>query len=270
MKNVQAGKERAKESTCLICGCARNVADRLPGLIPYIERLGGEFADYRVYVLENDSRDDTVEILRGWQARNWAVRADCFTSGNPRLSDLSVRRIRYMSQYRNSIMEHLERYWSHYDYMVMLDLDLWGFYVDGVMDSLGYDNWGAMGSNGRKHSSMSRHTNIYYDIFGHKELDEPETREGRFHYTFAQLQDKYRSLKPGDDLVSVASCFNGLAVYRVQDVLGLRYAAIPGYAEHVAFNDQIIKNGGSVFINPTQLTYYDSAMFNHWTQQVGL
>lgn len=268
MSYIETGKQRAKQSRCFIGGCARNIAARLPEMIPYVEKLGREFADYRVYVFENDSKDSTVEVLKDWQYSNWRICADSFKSGNPRLSDLSVRRIEYMSQYRNAVMAHLEYFWSDYDYMVMVDLDLHGFYVNGVMDSLGHDGWDAIGSNGRKHGSMSRHTNIYYDIFGHKDLDEPEKREGRIVSQFARLQDKYRSLKLGDDLVPVASCFNGLAVYRVQSVLGVRYAAIPGYAEHVAFHDQIIKNDGSVFINPTQLTYYDDAMKQTWTKEI--
>ena len=267
IEHIKAGKEKAKQSRCFIAGCARNIAKNIPFIRTYIEELGSNFADYRVYVFENDSNDDTPQKLKEWSEANWKVAADCFKSGNPRLSDLSMRRIEYMSDYRNAIMKHLEYYWSAYDYMIMVDLDICGFYVDGVINTLGWDGWDAVGSNGRKYSSMSRHTNIYYDIFGHKELDEKVPREGNLQRVFAALQDKYRHLMPGDPLIPVSSCFNGVGVYRVKSILGARYAALPGYAEHVAFHLELIKRGGSVFINPSQLTYYDQEMAKYWTRE---
>lgn len=51
----------------LVTGLARNCARRLPHHIRFVERLRTAFASSRVFVVENDSADETKAILKNWQ-----------------------------------------------------------------------------------------------------------------------------------------------------------------------------------------------------------
>lgn len=268
-KFVKTGLRRAKSSTCVICGTARNIGANVHNISQQIESLGNKFNDYRVLVFENDSTDDTRVRLAMWAGNNLKVDLDCRNIGNPKMIDLSLRRIQYMSEYRNVLIDKVESIFYHYDYMIMVDLDLIGFDINGIMNTIGHEDWDAVASNGRIRKSISEHEDVFYDIFGHRELDEYYQRVGNLTQIFGRLQDKYRSLCPGDDFVTIGSSFNGLAVYKVESIIGSRYNALPGYAEHVGFHYDMSVNGfDRIFINPSQLTYYDQHSKQKWEREL--
>ena len=67
---VQAGRDRMRRQTAVICGLCRDVRHWLPRTAARIEQLGAMFRDYAVVLYENDSRDGTADFLLRWQARN--------------------------------------------------------------------------------------------------------------------------------------------------------------------------------------------------------
>ena len=263
---MDLNRNKAKSEKCFIVGLARNIGKHLPRIIPDIERLGRCFLDYRVRVYENDSIDNTKEVLDEWAFNNSKVNYIYEQLNAPRLTDLSVRRIDLMSSYRNKLLEHffLRNDWYTFKYFMVIDLDLYGFSIDGILNSIGHENWDCITSNGRIHTSMSPYTNVYYDIFA---LRETEDESPNRH--FGKLQTKYKDIKVNDGLIPVSSAFNGLAIYKTVSIVGSKYYSIPGYAEHAGLHQQMSNLGhGRIFINPSQLTYYDEAMRNHYVNNL--
>ncbi len=59
----------------MICGVCKNVAYRLPYSIKIMEKIGDLFSDYRVVVYQDNSSDQTSEILKNWSKKNTKVQA---------------------------------------------------------------------------------------------------------------------------------------------------------------------------------------------------
>ena len=53
-----------------VLGCARDIARYLHQSMNTIKAITDIFIDYRVYIYENDSMDETTEILNEYQKRN--------------------------------------------------------------------------------------------------------------------------------------------------------------------------------------------------------
>src|SRR5271155_1902253 len=67
---MNKGKYIAKNSTIVICGLARNIAKKLNTLKKRLEFIGDQFNDYRIVCFENDSEDNTRELLKQWNNDN--------------------------------------------------------------------------------------------------------------------------------------------------------------------------------------------------------
>ena len=64
------GFDFMSKSTVAICGIARDCSDQLSQLIPRLEALGDQFKEYKIIVVENDSRDNTQEVISSWADKN--------------------------------------------------------------------------------------------------------------------------------------------------------------------------------------------------------
>ncbi len=267
-ENTEKGRVIAQNSTCFIGGLARNIGSHLEHtMFSLLQQLSNQFSSSITYIYENDSTDNTKNVLCEWSNGSTQI-AQCNTLNHPRMSDFSARRIQLMCYYRNNILEKLYDVINEFDYFIMLDLDLYWFDINGIMNTIGQSNWDGVASNGRKYKSFSRKNNIYYDIFGHRELDEPLSINPMQGGRIPKLQDKYAGLNPGDDMVEVASAFNGLAIYRTESIRQCTYVQYDGYAEHVGFHHMIRQKGGRIFINPSQLTFYDRPTKEYYDQYI--
>ena len=58
------------EKDIIICGIIRDSAKYLRNNIPVIDELCSKFNDFRIIIYENDSIDDTKEVLTNWHETN--------------------------------------------------------------------------------------------------------------------------------------------------------------------------------------------------------
>ena len=77
--SYEAGLEHMSASSVVICGIARDCSSQLFKLIPKLETLGDIFKSYKVVVIENDSVDDTAEVVLAWAAKNQNVTSVLFS-----------------------------------------------------------------------------------------------------------------------------------------------------------------------------------------------
>ncbi|MHC4139408.1 MAG: hypothetical protein ACYSR1_06090 [Planctomycetota bacterium] len=151
------------------------------------------------------------------------------------------------------------------DYMIVVDLDLYSFSIDGIANSFGQRiPWDVVASNG-KHIR-----NIYKSLFGYHYYDAYALREiGDMHPLTEEIifsyQDMLKPLKVGMPMIKVASAFNGLAIYKKEAIKGLRYFVkenddkrVEVEVDHMPFHSEIIKKHDLFFINPSQTLYYNT------------
>ncbi|MEX0670168.1 MAG: hypothetical protein WD060_06915 [Pirellulales bacterium] len=239
------------ESRVAIAGLARNVGGVLPLTIRRIEELGRWFADYRVFVYENDSIDDTRSLLRGWTRSNSRVHITCDDLRDPvNPTTRCLARAERMALYRHRCQEDVLARCGRFDFTILIDLDvLGGWSVDGIANSFGHHGWDFVGSNGlvyrRDHLAMNA-------------LRQYDTWALRFDDALTPLKTSSAGglvYGRGEPLVPVTSCFGGLGIYTMDAYGAGRYAIDD--LEHATFHRELIARGRSrLFLNPSQILVY--------------
>lgn len=259
------GYKRMSVSCVSICSIARDCQKNLKYNIRKIEKLRSCFADSEVIIFENDSKDGTLKILESWEqeSNNVLIKSEKYQNttipknangGNPYFSRY---RIEKMSFYRNKYVEILNTNKFKRDFVMVIDLDIANFSIDGIAHSFGVkQDWSCMTSFGTSLSKTLRMQ--YHDTYaliesGYQVL--PMTEQ-----TINQNRKKFALLKKGMPLIAVDSAFGGLAIYDWNLLKGKYYSCIKNndarvqvLCEHVSLNKQL---GGNIFINPNMKVKY--------------
>lgn len=250
-RRVQLGQQRMSTSTAVIAGLARDVAGILPLTIARIEQIGVMFADYRVVIYENDSRDDTPRLLTEWAARNSRVHVTIERRGDPiNPNTRCLKRAERMAHYRNQCLESIRARFADFGHVIIVDTDLadgWSF--DGLANTFGHDDWDFVGSNGLilKRVGWQLNVAMQYDAWAFR-TDEAFT-------SYSTKQVNHMSWTRGASLVPVTCSFGGLGVYRMPAYLAGQYAGHD--VDHVT-HQQIARPQGftRTFLNPSQIALY--------------
>jgi hypothetical protein len=251
LERVATGRKRMSESTAVICGLARDVERILPQTIARIESMGTLFADYRVVIYENDSQDQTKDLLTQWAQRNPKADVTIEQRGDPiNPNARCLRRAERMANYRNTCLEAVRTRYKDFTHVIVVDTDLeFGWSNEGVANTFGHDDWDFVGANGLilRRCGVSMNTFLQYDAWAFRQ-DEQFTP-----LTTAEVN--YMSWQRGEPLVPVTCSFGGLGVYRMAAYLAGSYAGHD--IEHVT-HQQVARSRGfnKVFLNPSQITLY--------------
>lgn len=259
---IKKGYETMSASSVSICSIVRDCQKNLNHNIRKIEKLRGYFADSEVIIFENDSKDRTLEIIKEWeqQSGNIIVRSEKYQSKTiPDSSGgvnpyFSKHRIEKMSFYRNKYLEILNTNNFKREYVIVIDLDIADFSIDGIAHSFGVNQeWNCITANG---VSLSRSLRMQY----HDSYALIEKGFGSIPITEKIIKDnrkKFSFLKKGMPLFAVDSAFGGLAIYKWKSLAGKYYMCIPNndprvqiLCEHISLNNQV---GGNIFINPAMM-----------------
>ena len=263
-----------EDATIIICSIVKNAERGLKVNIPVINELCSRFKDFRIVVYENDSTDQTKDLLRRWalcdKERIHVLLNDTGASSTiPSKSDVSCnpffskRRIEKMTRLRNFYMEYVdEKGWAA-DYFMVVDLDVARLFVEPVISTLKANkDWDVVTAFGYSRSPrLSKRYHDGYALTMVGDENNPQTEEKI--YSMPGILGK---LKPDDDWLKVYSAFGGLAVYKFEAVKGLRYKVLPNNdprvevrCEHFSLCKQIHERGyDNVYIVPSMVLKYQS------------
>ncbi len=283
---LEQGKQEMLKHKVVIVGIARDNMEDLLVTIKHVEYLGGFFKDYRVIIFENDSRDGTKEALDAWQQNK---RINIISK---HLNEKKRVNHQFMADIRNNYIEALKNTeYSDFDVIMVLDMDMsFGFDVRGIFDSFSkITAWDGICSNG-----ISNSQGKMYDAFAfrNKEFSFSPTKWQEicnkkrdnnkdskfcnyptpfirdlmaFRLGFQSLSRLYwlkivpqiqKSYSVGSNLISVDSCFGGMAFYKKKFIEECKYQSINNDCEHVYFHECMKKKGGRMMMNPSQIIRY--------------
>ncbi len=275
----QAGFLEMSRHTAVICCMVRDCGPALKRNILQIEALRSRFRDSWVIVIENDSKDNSKEALQAWAARSPGVILVSQDFGNDtipptgrRRKFFSAYRIEKMIKYRNMYLDQIDSLGLDPSYMIVLDPDVWTFSISGIAHTFGQPvPWDAVTSNGiaveHKWRGLYRYP-IFYDTYALRESGDLRPQTMRM---INYAQHAWAGLLPGFPMIRVASGFNGMAVYRMEAVRGLRYVCEPNedpdvevLCEHVSFHRQMASRGfDRIYVNPAQVVIYETVWQNY-------
>jgi hypothetical protein len=229
------GKEFLSTKNVAICGLVRDNGDRINNNMKEVKKIASYFNDYRVLIVENDSEDDTRDILLDWTSRDDKIKVlGCNGLNLTKCKldlpatiyhDTSKKRIKKMSYLRNIYLDELRKpMYNNIDYVIVWDLDLIAEFNINSIYNLGYrlkynPQIDAICANGL-------YSLFYYDTYAFR-LNEDDNRRSRKSFYDMVYRIPYNcnikeDLK-NEGLIKVKSCFGGFTIYKKSSILSSRY-----------------------------------------------
>lgn len=256
-----ASKEKMKTYSVIICGCCRNNAQHIAKTMAIMNAIGAQFRDYRIVIYENDSMDNTRQILR----ENANSKTDLILEDGVNIA----RRTERIAHCRNKILDYIftEYDVGEYEYMLMLDMDdiiSSGELVHTLHTCFLYkqDQWDAMFANC---------SDKYYDIYALRKnkyltvccwnVANNFMKSGMSYDTaYNECIERFLVNYPtGGELIPVLSAFGGAGLYKRSSIMDARYIGVePAHldtliCEHVPFHKAMVDRGCKLYINPKLL-----------------
>ena len=218
-----------------VIGITKNNANCISRGIKNMMRISELFNDSIVYIYENDSTDNTVNILADWKSN---YEKKFYYSSEKRVKRYSYH-TQNIAQARQKALNWVRTYYKDFDLLIILDPDL--FYdinLTGIVDSLNnMDKWDACFANG-----IYNMKGMTWDAFAMRTEDQNIPWHGNKNY-FSNFHKKAnwgtgRIIK---EWTEVFSAFGGLGIYKANILKDINYDLNSIDCEHVPFHNNIRK-----------------------------
>lgn len=225
-----------KFESVVIVGTAKNIGSYVPKITKKIEDVLTLFKRGHVILYENDSTDDTLQLLQKWG------RAKILSE-----KGITGKRTHVLAHARNVLLE--EALQLDTEYIIVMDLDDVNLNLtkESVLTSLHNPetDWAVMGANQEWN---------YYDLWALRTFDDWTPCD---IWNDAGCKIVKKNIPTRDPLLHVKSCFGGFAVYKTKYLHGCTYDGILNETgekcEHVSLNTCITDKGGKIYINPKMI-----------------
>lgn len=267
------GIERASKLNVVITGLCRNVIDTLDHTMARLYKTAKFFHDCKIVIYENDSNDGTSERLRGYAEKDKDLFLIQENTGHKQFgATRELERPLYLGELRNKSQDFILSLNKFYniDHVIVIDLDLeGGWSYDGLINSFSYSGWSAMTANGLlfREKRVSGGDDVEIEI------------ERLFQDSWAYRDYGDETLKPcevtnlykferGEKPKEVFSNFNGLGIYRLEEIKDCRFGAEENEDGTVTnewsyYHREMRSRGSHVFLNPSMITLYSPHEFSY-------
>jgi hypothetical protein len=243
----------------IIVGCARNIEQYLDNTLKKINMIKSLFKSTKVFIYENDSTDKTLKILQDWENKNIIK---LITEKN--VPGLRTERLAHG---RNILYNEAMKY--KFDLLIVIDIDIIirDLNKEAILSCFDIkEDWAMLGGN---------QTNKYYDLWALRTYDDWMPFDCwecvKIHKKSKDycVNSRYRQIKKDSKPIKVKSCFGGIVIYKRKYLDNCSYGNgllnKNEICEHVIFNEGILKNGGSIFINPKLITQNNDNGIEHFS-----
>jgi hypothetical protein len=245
VRDVKHGRHAAADATVALVAICRNAMPFLPQTLRLVEETGSMFREWSAFIYENDSTDETKDVLSEW-ADGQQRHASLNVNGRPHLNGtIEPVRTHALAEYRAACQEFV-RHGETPGFVIVFDTDAWGGWsVDGVATSVAQlaadRSWYGLASySWAEVMQPAGPTPIHYDAFAARLNHWQRRDQNWFHVWHPPI---------GSPPVEFRSAFGQLAVYRGERFLQGRYSGED--CEHVMFHRSIAANGGRFGLNPS-------------------
>jgi len=249
-----------REAAFVVVGVVRDCSRCLAIEVARMRRALSGAKQVHFLLVESDSTDDTIEVLRSIRAST-----PCFSFVSlGSLDSMYPARTERIAACRNVYLDRIRQdpAYAATDYVVVVDWDG----VNSLITSRAIEScwsrsdWDVCTANQRGY---------YYDIWALRHaLWSPNDYEqakkflrsygvGRYRSQIATVMSRMISISLDSPWIQVESAFGGLAIYKKSIIESCSYSGrlVTGHAicEHVPLHMQITGSGGRIFINPAMV-----------------
>ena len=233
--------QKMKKYNVIFGGTCRNVGDNIEHVLQNIEKCAKKFNSHSVVIYENDSSDNTRELLQKHKKDNYYyIFEDNVTES---------RRTKRIERGRNLVLDKVRELNNdnRYHYLILLDLDdvnKNGEFVNSIDTCFIREDWDVLTANqqGLYYDLWAlRNEQLNYDCWNEISDTQPVCSNINIHFEPSQI-------------IEVDSAFGGAAIYKLSSVpdsckYNGEHSNGMQKCEHVDFNKCIKDNGGKIFIN---------------------
>ena len=208
-------KKKHNGST-VILACIQNCEQYLDGTIKNMRSIGKLFQDYSIFFYENDSTDQTLDMLKNYEARDSKIHV----ISRPISDKNNILRTWRLGEARQTLLDNLKKINLETDYVIVMDADDVANYVpftgvsfikealkrkkhwDGCFPQLTYDLW----------AYRTKKCNANYweiNFLENMKIIKPDS----FKYFKNNLESESKQFD-ANNLQRVVSAFNGIGIYK--------------------------------------------------------
>lgn len=250
---VSHGSVYLKDKNICVTGLIKNGENILEGKLNFFNLLKEHCQSLDIVIYENDSTDNTIDILRSWSSTtiNFHILSEKLNAqhrGHPyKDPDRTIAMAYYRSKCQDYIRQNIDT-----DYVIVIDLDYKQISLDGLLNSFG---WIAHKPkiNIMAGFSYQQHSNgllTNYDSWAYRgNWWQDYQHDKNFAYTFINWQPFV-----GSSPFKVNSAFGGICIYEPNTYLIGQYAG--NDCEHVTFHRSIydtLLDKYNLYVNPSQI-----------------
>lgn len=265
---IKNGYTHMKDKKVVICGLGINIEKQIPNLIKRVEHLGKYFKDWRFVIFENDSTDNTRELLSDWSDKNYKVDLiKCIENKNCKLNKtkatedgiVTENRMKKMVDYRNRVINHIKNNYLDFDYVLLFDLDIRGpWSINGIANSFGkHSEWDMITAYGINGITLSLGQPFYYDLIAYTD-NKYDMSKNFLNFLPIYFKTNYNnSYVNKQELISCNSAFSGMCILKMNILKNdVNYTPLDNKykCEHIIFCDNMRNKGfNKIKINPNML-----------------
>lgn len=269
-ERIEQGKHNVRSKRIVIGLLTKNGIKHISKTKEKIERLCRHFADYRVIIFENDSTDNTRNVIKAWvETDPHVILLGCEHLGDKecklKAKDpksygyTSFSRSEKMAGYRQEILNEVQMHYTDWDYFCTFDFDLSGaFFIDGFLTTFSREDWDMVYGNGITFIPVPFfHTKAYaYDCFAFIDDNHEFGSEAQVPHFFECNKILGEASKTMEWYKS-KSGFNGIAIYKIASLKGASYQPQKGMlCEHVFLHASMIDAGHDrIYFNPAMILF---------------
>jgi glycosyltransferase involved in cell wall biosynthesis len=240
-----------KNKTVAFLGLARNCENSLYNVVKNLKKIGSLFLNYEIYILENDSTDNTRKVI-----------SDISKHGKltpvflDKLDFIFPKRTARLAFCRNTLLNLTME--KKFDYIICFD-------SDGVFNEIDLFSFIKVFRNDSVWDAVFPSSNPYYDLwaFRHSSLLDCDFTKliGRLPAIIGTDNNHKISADPISNFdfskfagwLSVESAFGGLGIYKSSMYFQSSYWGFDGdeeVCEHVNFHKKMLDLGAKLYIAP--------------------
>lgn len=133
------GKDFLSNKKIAIIGLARNIEHKINHIIDKLVDLGSIASSYKIIVFENDSTDNTKNLLNNKANKNKNIIILSENNNRPQFGPVKDRdRTNALAEYRNKLKDYVSQHLKEYDFTIVTDMDFVDFSTEGCYNSFGW------------------------------------------------------------------------------------------------------------------------------------
>lgn len=254
---IISGKGIMSKAKVCICGIGRNIEDILPATIARIKKLCRMFLTCDIFIYENDSNDNTLNILNKWKTEDenlYLISEKLYRPLNQQ--DKSLLRRKAMAYARNKYLQACRNSGKNYEYVIVIDMDLLGGWsYEGIANSFGWSEiWDMIAANSIYYNKIECGLQkLFFDSWAFRRLGHPEPHN--------EKDINLLNYNRGEPPVRVFSAFGGLSIYRGECILNNKFEYKDNDCDHPTMNKQLTDIGKTIWLNPSMITLYSETEY---------